>query len=63
MNDFFEFIEKIILFANNFAIKAKGPKQQNMAWKHGKIWHKIFFLMNVKLSSNLSSNSKEKIKI
>ena len=48
-NDIFEFI----LSGNKSAIQTRGPKQQNMAYKKRKIWHRIFSLNDVKLSPNL----------
>ena len=49
MNDVLKFIEEPYS-GNEFAIQIILFKQQNMTYKEN-IWHRIFFEMNVKISS------------
>ena len=52
MNDIFEYVEKPYSLQINPQFRPKDPN--NKIWnRNRKIWHRIFFQMNVKLSSSL----------
>ena len=52
MNDIFEYVEKPYSLRINPQFKSKDPNNEIWNWNR-KIWHRIFFQVNVKLSSSL----------